>query len=104
MVDYSQVRMRIILIWLHNLRTSIAHSSGLATGSLKSGSNQSVALDHSSSLLFFCTFFEEHLTKDVLLLTKAVIILHIVVVWLVKHAIRIMVTVRVLVAYPSDLS
>ena len=96
--------MRIVLVRLHDLRSSIAHCCGLATRSLKPRPNQAVALDHTSSLLFFCTLLEEHLAKHVLLLPKTVVILHVVVVRLVKHAIRIMVAVWVLIADPSDLS
>jgi len=61
-------------------------------------------LHDASALLLFGTFFEEHLTKNVLFLAEAVIILHVVVVRLVKHTIRIMVAIRVLVTDPSDLS
>ena len=98
------MRVRIVLVRLHDLRSSIAHCCGLATRSLKPRSNQTVALNDASSLLLFRTLLEEHLTKHVLLLPKTVIILHVVVVRLVKHAIRIMVAVWVLIADPSDLS
>jgi hypothetical protein len=54
---------------------------------LEPRSHESVALDHTTALFFLGTFFEEDLAEDVFFLAERVIILHIVVVGLVKHAI-----------------
>lgn len=79
--------MRVILIWLHNLSSCIAHCRGLATCTLQARSYQTITLNYASTLLFLGTLFEEYLAKDVFLLTKGIVILHIVVMWLVKHAV-----------------
>lgn len=87
MVNDTKVRVRVILIWLHNLCSCIAHCRGLATCTLQARAYQTITLNYASSLLFFGTLFEEYLAKDVFLLTKGVVILHVVVVRLVKHAV-----------------
>ena len=104
MVDDAQVGVRVVLIRLHNLRSCIAHCRGLPARPLQARSYQTITLDDASSLLLLGTLLEEYLAKDVFLLTKGIVILHIVVMWLVKHAVGVVITIGVLVSYPSDLT
>jgi len=86
-IDDSQVCMRVVLVRLHNLCPSASHGTWLPICTLEPRSHESVALDHTTALFFLGTFFEEYLAEDVFFLAERVIILHIVVVGLVKHAI-----------------
>ena len=81
--------VRIIFIWLHNLSTCIAHSRWLADTTLSDRqprADDTIGVD-TSALLLLGTLLEEDLAKHVLLLAKGVVVLHVVVVGLVKHAV-----------------
>ena len=74
-----------------------------------SGSKLAVLARHRASvidslLLFLGTFLEEDLAQHVLLLLVRVIIFDVVVVWLVEHAVRVVIAVRVLVADSARLA
>ena len=98
--------VRVIFIWLHDLCSSIAHSRRLTNAALahrQARTDNTIRVD-ASALLLFRTFLEKYFAEDILLLAKGVVVLDIVVVGLVKHAIRIVVAVWVLVAYSADLT
>ena len=85
MIDDTQMGMRVILIWLHYLCTCAAYSRLWANGAWELGVwSNSI---HASSFLFPSTLLEEHFPEDVLLLVEGVIVLHVVVVGLIKHAV-----------------
>lgn len=98
--------VRVIFIRFHNLSSSISHGWWLSICSLcsKARSDHAIALNYTSSLLLFCALLEEHLSEDVFFLAKRVIVFDVVVVRLVKHAVWIMVAVRVFVADAPDLT
>ena len=89
MIDDAQVRVRIILVWLHNLSTSVSHSRWLsrALANLEPGADHAICSSYTSPFLFFCTLLEEYLPQDVFFLAESVIILHVVIVRLVEDAI-----------------
>ena len=94
MVDDAEVGVRIVFIWFHNLSSSVAHSRWLTIkeasvctrSDLETRANYSTII-HPTTLLFFCTLFEENFAQNVLFLAESVIVFDIVVVRLVKHAI-----------------
>ena len=103
MVNDSQMRVRIILIWLHNLGSCASNRRLLTHGGLW----ELRILGHTietSALLFSSTLLEEDLAKDILFLVEGVIVLHIVVMGLVEHRVGVVIAVGVLVAYASDLA
>ena len=103
MVDDSQMRVRIILIGLHNLGSCASNRRLLAHGGL----GELWVLGHTietTALLLPSTLLEEYLAEDILLLMEGVVILHIVVVRLVEDRVRIVIAVGVLVPYPSYLA
>ena len=56
-------------------------------------------------LLFLLgAFFKEYLAENILLLLVGVVILHIVIMWLVEHRVRVVVAVWILVADPASLT
>ena len=104
MVNDPQVSVWVIFVRFHYLSASVSHCRGLAICTLQTRAYKAVSLDNATTLFLFCALFEKHLAQNVFFLAKVVVVLHIVVVRLVKHAIRIMVAVRVLVSDTSDLS
>ena len=106
MIDDAQVRVRVVLVRLHNLSTCVAHSRWLsrALTDLEAGADHAICSTNTSPLLFLCALLEEDFPQDILLLPKSVIILHVVVVGLVEDAIRVVVAVGVLVANAADLA
>lgn len=106
-VDDAQMSVWVILIGTHDLGTCIAHGCRLTIDAALTGetrSDNSISGDDTSALLFLGTLFEEHFSEDVFLLAERVIVLHIVVVGLVKHAIRIVIAVRILIPDSADLA
>ena len=85
MIDDAQMGVRIILIRLHYLCTCTAYSRLWAHGAWELCIWSHPI--HTSSFLFPSTLLEENLPKYILLLVKRVIVLHIVVVRLIKHAV-----------------
>jgi hypothetical protein len=57
-----------------------------------------------SLLLFLGAFLEEYFAEYVLFFLMRVIILHVVIMWLVENAVRIMIAVRVLISYSPSLT
>lgn len=57
-----------------------------------------------SALLFFGRLFEEDLPEDVLLLPLLIIILDVIIMGLVKHTVRVVITVRIFIPNASHLS
>ena len=57
-----------------------------------------------SLLLFLGAFLKEYFAEYVLFLLMRVIILHVVIMWLVENAVRIMIAVRVLISDSSGLT
>ena len=88
MIDDAQVRVRVVLVWLHNLSSRVTHSRWLSRlAYLEPGADNAIRSTYTPSFLFFCTLLKEDLPQDVLLLAESVIILHVVVVRLVEDAI-----------------
>jgi hypothetical protein len=88
-LNYLEVVHRIInILSLHLTHLSISNAT----------------LCNNIPLLFLLSaLLEEDLPQHLLLLLVRVIILNIVIVWLVKHKVVVMVTVRVLIPYPPCL-
>ena len=86
-VDDAKMRVRVVLVRLHNLSACIAHCRGLAISPLESRAYQTITLDHATAFLLLGAFLEEDFAQDVLLLAERVVVLHVVVVRLVKHAV-----------------
>ena len=57
-----------------------------------------------SALLFFGRLFEEDLPEDVLLLPLLIIILDVIIMGLVKHTVRVVVAIWILVSNSSCLA
>ena len=88
MIDDAQVRVRVVLVRLHNLSSSVAHSRWLSRlANLEPGADNAICSTYTPSLLFFCTLLKEDLPQNVLLLAESVIIFHVVVVRLIEDAI-----------------
>lgn len=50
-----------------------------------------------SLFLFFCTFLEEDFPENIFLLLMGIVVLHVVVMRLIKHAVRVVVAIWILV-------
>ena len=97
MVDNPQMRMRIILVWFHNLSSCCRHRI-LAM-------NASYTLWPKTPLFFFFwTLLEEYLPQNILFLVVSIVVFDVIVMGLVEDAIWIMIAVRVLISYSSDLA
>ena len=109
-LDDLQVLVRVVrlaqrLLARRFVRTSkhgaLRHAWACSAGS--SGSKLAVLTRHGASvvdslLLFLGTFLEEDLAQHVFLLLVRVIIFDVVVVWLVEHAVRVVIAVWILIA------
>ena len=105
-----------MLIWVVRLAESLLPShiilpSKNALGSWSSVGRWKVAVvtEHGtpiveSLLLLLGAFLKEYFSKDVLFLLVRVIILHIVIMWLIENAVRIVIAVRVLISYSPGLT
>lgn len=51
-----------------------------------------------SLFLFFCAFLEEDFPENIFLLLMGIVVLHVVVMRLIKHAIRVVVAIWILVS------
>ena len=102
MIDDAQMGMGIILIWLHNLCTCATNCRLRSYGPWELCMWPNTI--HCLSFFFPSALLKENLPEHILLFVERVIILHIVVVGLVKHAIRVVVAVRVLIPYSSYLT
>lgn len=87
-VDDPQVRLRVVLVWLHYLGTGSLH--GGKTGQWH----------NAFAVVLLGTLLEKYFAQDILLFVVGIVVLHVVVMGLVKHAVRVVVAVRVLVPDP----
>lgn len=73
-------------------------------GSLELGIGVDVAAVVEALLLFFGALLEENFAEHVFFLLVGVVILDVIIVRLIKNAVRIMIAVGVLVSYPPRLA
>lgn len=57
-----------------------------------------------SFFFFFCTLLEKHFPQDIFFFLMRIIIFYVIIVWLIKNAIGIMITIWIFVSNPSCLT